>query len=338
SVASAGFALGISCFALIGYYVRGWRLLAVLVNVQGLAVLLLSLCVPESPRWLCAQGRLEEARHSLLLLARRNRRRPAPFSLIGRPKSPAQESNPLALCRHAELRRRTLVMMWVWFVCSLVYYGLTLGAGLLGGGVYLSLALSGLIELPAYPLCMYLLNCKRIGRRRSLCIFLCCGGVACLLTLCLPSNTGGGAVAQALALLGKLCISAAFNIVYIYTSELYPTTVRSRGMGVCSMASRVGGIIAPFVPALGGYAPFLALGSSGVLAGLLSLMLPETLGAPLPLTLSDLQPVSYQRLRAEEEEEEEGLLEDKLERSGPDGEISEEEEELFQRPPLSAPL
>ena len=46
------------------------------------------------------------------------------------------------------------------FVCSLVYYGLTLSAGDLGGNMYANLALSGLIEIPSYPLCIYLINQK----------------------------------------------------------------------------------------------------------------------------------------------------------------------------------
>ncbi|XP_069802442.1 solute carrier family 22 member 15 isoform X2 [Dendropsophus ebraccatus] len=253
SLSSLFFALGIVQFALIGYFVHWWRLLALVVNVQGLVILLLSLWIPESPRWLYAQGRLREAQGALLFLGRWNRSKPKPFSLTAKNKDAAPPPNILSICQSGVLRRRTLLMMWAWFVCSLVYYGLTLSAGDLGGNVYFNLALSGLIEVPAYPLCMYLINHRSLGRRRSLSGFMTLGGVACLIIMAAPEQRGWlrWVNSQTLSLLGKLCISAAFNIVYIYTSELYPTTVRSLGMGVCSMFSRFGGIIAPFVPGLG---------------------------------------------------------------------------------------
>ena len=35
--------------------------------------------------------------------------------------------------------------------------------------------------------------------------------------------------------------------VYVYAPELYPTTVRSIGMGLASMMARIGGVAAPYI-------------------------------------------------------------------------------------------
>ena len=37
------------------------------------------------------------------------------------------------------------------------------------------------------------------------------------------------------------------RVVYVYAPELYPTTVRSIGMGLASMMARIGGVAAPYV-------------------------------------------------------------------------------------------
>lgn len=50
-----------------------------------------------------------------------------------------------------------------------------------------------------------------------------------------------------LAMLGKFAITCSFSIIYVYTAELFPTTVRSLGLGLCNMMARVGGMLAPFM-------------------------------------------------------------------------------------------
>uniref|UniRef100_A0A1A8DWD8 Solute carrier family 22, member 15 n=1 Tax=Nothobranchius kadleci TaxID=1051664 RepID=A0A1A8DWD8_NOTKA len=126
--------------------------------------------------------------------------------------------------------------------------------------------------------------------------FLCLAGFACLCTTFVPENAG---TLLSLALLGKLMVSAAFNIAYVYSSELYPTVIRNAGLGVCSMSCRVGGILAPFVPsmrALHTSMPFTIFCLSGLSAGCVGLLLPETLNRPAAETLEDLSSPTHSRV------------------------------------------
>ena len=44
---------------------------------------------------------------------------------------------------------------------------------------------------------------------------------------------------------GKFAVTTLFNMVYLYTSELYPTSVRAMGLSVSSFFARVGSMLAP---------------------------------------------------------------------------------------------
>ena len=50
-----------------------------------------------------------------------------------------------------------------------------------------------------------------------------------------------------LSFAGKFLISASFCAVYIFAAELFPTDVRSIGVGFGSMFGRVGGFAAPLI-------------------------------------------------------------------------------------------
>ena len=57
------------------------------------------------------------------------------------------------LFKNSEIRKITLVMFVNWIVCSLGYYGISLGAANLGGDVFVSNILLALIEIPSYIFC-----------------------------------------------------------------------------------------------------------------------------------------------------------------------------------------
>ncbi|XP_064369749.1 solute carrier family 22 member 15-like isoform X3 [Dromaius novaehollandiae] len=303
SLTNLTFAVGIAVYALLGYCVREWRYLALVSNTPGIIFFLLSFMLPESPRWLYSQGKTAEAEHVLQYIALGNGKERLNLKL--KPSAGTlrkDESTPgiLNLVKHPVLRWRTVILMYIWYVCSFVYYGLTLNAGELRGNLYLNVALYGLVEVPAFPLCMFFIEKSWSGRRRTMTSFLVFAGFACILALFLPTNAGLLFSPTLLALCGKMMVSAAFNIVYIYTSELYPTVLRNAGLGVCSMSCRFGGILAPFVPSmksLGPFVPFVVFGISGLSAGFLTLLLPETLNKPIAESIEDLQIPKYQVLR-----------------------------------------
>ena len=68
--------------------------------------------------------------------------------------------------------------------------------------------------------------------------------------------------------LGKFCLCVAFDGVYTWTVELYPTEVRSVGMGLTAVAGRVGSTAAPWIAQglkpIAGWLPFVVLGVPAV--------------------------------------------------------------------------
>nr|XP_020853917.1 solute carrier family 22 member 15-like isoform X2 [Phascolarctos cinereus] len=183
--------------------------------------------LPESPRWLHSQGAVEKAEAIMHYIACGNGKEGLRIKLKplgGSEKSQDSAPGVLNLVTHPVLRWCTVILLYVWYVCSLVYYGLTLNAGELKGNLYLNIALYGLVEVPACPLCIYFIEKPWAGRRKTTSAFLIFSRFACILTMFLNECSGLFWNPMLLAL------SATFNTVYIYTSELYPTVTRNAGL------------------------------------------------------------------------------------------------------------
>ncbi|XP_039872597.1 solute carrier family 22 member 5-like [Simochromis diagramma] len=128
------------------------------------------------------------------------------------------------------------------------------------------------------------------SRRLTLSSSLSMGGLFLLLIQLIPTHLFSLAIA--LEMIGKFAVTTAYSLVYAFTAEIYPTVLRNTALGACSMASRIGSITAPFFIYLRSYSvslPYILMGSLTALAGLLSLLLPESFGMPLPETIDHMQ-------------------------------------------------
>lgn len=72
------------------------------------------------------------------------------------------------------------------FTSAVVYQGLVMRLGIVGGNLYIDFFISGLVELPAALL--ILLTIERLGRRLPFAASNILAGVACLVTAFLPEG------------------------------------------------------------------------------------------------------------------------------------------------------
>jgi len=190
------------------------------------------------------------------------------------------------LMKTKSIRRKSLILFYCWLTASIIYYGLTMNASDLGGDPYVNLLLSGIIEVPACVGSIFFMD--RLGRRPTLSIAYWIAGISCICMQFVKKDQM--ALNIFLSLIGKFGGSSAFASSYIYASELYATPIRNVGIGTCSTMARIGGILAPFIAMLGDLSaplPYVVFGGISMVAGVLSLLLPETLGAKMPETIEE---------------------------------------------------
>jgi len=81
------------------------------------------------------------------------------------------------------------------------------------------------------------------------------------------------------ASIGKAMASAAFNSAYMFTSQLYPTSVRNTLMSVISCSSRIGSLISPQINMLRTLfwapLPYLIFSGASLIACVFTFFLPD---------------------------------------------------------------
>uniref|UniRef100_G1SL73 Solute carrier family 22 (organic cation/zwitterion transporter), member 4 n=2 Tax=Oryctolagus cuniculus TaxID=9986 RepID=G1SL73_RABIT len=286
------YAVGYMVLPLFAYFIRDWRMLLLALTVPGVLCAALWWFIPESPRWLISQGRFEEAEVIIRKAAKINGiAAPAtifdPSELQDLNSKKQQSYRILDLLRTRNIRIVTIMSVILWMTISVGYFGLSLDTPNLHGDIYVNCFLSAVVEVPAYMLAWLLL--RYLPRRYSMATALFLGGGVLLFVQLVPPDLYY--LATILVMMGKFGVTAAFAMVYVYTAELYPTVVRNMGVGVSSMASRLGSILSPYFVYLGAYdrfLPYILMGSLTILTAILTLFLPESFGAPLPDTIDQM--------------------------------------------------
>merc|ERR1719397_1676506 len=236
----------------------------------------------------------DEAKTILSAASKRNGRPIEAEQIVLQPPSAAgSKGGFLDIVRHPTLRIQVLIMYFNWFTTAFIMYGLALSWQSLTGGLFLNFIIGTILDFPAKTLAMVLAN--KVGRKFPYAIGSTTTGVMFMLTLFIerdvyPSNWP----IVVLALIGNFCTTMCFAILYMYTGEIMPTTVRAAGVGSSSLVSKIGGSLSTTVAALADIPPAipaLIFTAMAITSGLLTFFLPETKGRKMPESFEDIEKV-----------------------------------------------
>ncbi|XP_061126821.1 solute carrier family 22 member 2-like [Syngnathus typhle] len=296
------FSVGLVVLPLLAYYISDWRWLQVVITIPYFLYIFYYWFIPESPRWLLSQNKNSQAVTVTEAMAKENKRTLSKNieTLADDNAATSSTASLMDLVRTPNMRKHTFILSYNWFTSAVVYQGLIMRLGIMGGNVYISFLISALMEFPAAFLILFTI--ERVGRRLPFAAANAVAGAACFIAVFLQD----GWLKTAVTCVGRLGITMTFEMVVFVNTELYPTFVRNLGVSVCSTLCDVGGIVAPFLlyrlAVIWLELPLIIFGFLAFLAGGLVLMLPETRGVPLPDTIDDVEHPEKTKYKATEQQ------------------------------------
>jgi len=281
---SGFFSFGFVFAALLGYFVvptrsDGWRIVQILTALPIVMLLWWRRALPESPRWLIQRGRTADARAELdrmeadavrggntslpplesveVAAISRSQRGASENALAQSMNQPTRSTllvwfagiakNVVALFSH-RMRRTTLMLWLLWITITFSYYGFFtwIPSLLVKQGMTITKSFSYsiimyLAQIPGYYSAAF--ASEKLDRKWTIVLYLLLGGASAYLLSNARSDT---AITMAGFLL-SFFMNGTYAGIYAYTPELYPTRIRTTGMGVASAFGRIGGMLAPIV-------------------------------------------------------------------------------------------
>ncbi|CAF1382123.1 unnamed protein product [Adineta ricciae] len=296
SIPIFGIIIGVAYFFLLDW--RHMQLLGTLVTT-------LTLCypwlIPESRRWYLNSHRVSRVNKLLQLCSTKQSSSiglnkvgsPAPTAIIydkpvvSQESSRSQKGSVLCLVTEQQLRTITCCLFILWFISSFCYRCIFFPSIL--PHPTMNYVLMNAIEF--FSFIIALIVAYKFGRRPPLVVLTLVSGLSSVSLAITFLGTGHLWLELMFSLLARICLRTCCCLLILFTTELYPTSVRATGLAIGFIGEVVPKILIEILLYFYIDRTLLLFLSGGMLCFSCCLIfpLPETILYDLPDSLTDLQ-------------------------------------------------
>jgi putative MFS transporter len=244
---------GFPVTAILGFLIIptwGWRPMFIIAGLGSLVVWYLRKNLPESPRWLEAQGRTAEAEALMQTIEKE-------VASVAGPLPPPNTAAPIPQLTAAAMFRppilqRLLVGSWCLITINTLIFGFVifLPQFFLRQGLTIANSLGYTVVLAAASLVGCALGAylsDAIGRRWS----IITGSILTIVFGWIYARFNASSDPVTVLSVGAVLIVAIYIqtalLFGVYTPELFPTEIRLRANGICNTLGRAATVVSPFV-------------------------------------------------------------------------------------------
>ena len=270
--------------------INNWRLLFLFTTILHMfATFFVIKYLPESPKWLYSKGKINESLESIKYIAEINEKIKEVETFLNLNKDNGFNNNEenkenetnnngyniiSILIKYPSQRAVIFILSLTFFCASFCFYGIILSLENMKGNFFQNSIFSFFGEMTSELLSGYLSG--KIGRT----IILKIGGIVGALGF-LGNQFCPYSLKSTLLLIAMMGYSSTFNVLYIYTPEIIPSSIRSTVCGALYFCGMVAPTFVPFfktfIPGIFEY--FFII--FGFLYSIMCMNLPETLGKEL---------------------------------------------------------
>ena len=247
---NVSFSVGYVAAAFVGYLLQGmgaesWRWMLGSSAIFGAIVLIVRIGMPESPRWLVLNGQIDKAREVVKKYYGDN----VTIDNIVEQKETSEVDMGYKHLFINGMWKKTVFCAVIWVVGALPMFGIITFLPTVLKTIGVIDENAGSMILTLFLLVGSIVAIFIIDRfpRKGLCIwtFAISGMPLFVLGLCSNMNS--------IMIVILFAVFLAFNVIngslsgFVYPSEVFPTEVRSSGIGLCSAMSRIGAALGTFL-------------------------------------------------------------------------------------------